>query len=161
MNIRLPVVAVLAWTALVAQAQGRYEVSADGTEVTDKRTNLIWDRCAQGMQWRGKACQGQILLVPQPIAAQRVSEVASRSGKAWRLPTVKELTGLARPAEADPSAGVAAIDQDAFPGTPPVRYWTSSSTGPHYFMYVGFKDGEAGENSRAMPAAVRLVREAR
>lgn len=159
---------VKVWAALCAvlgatsaMAQGRYEFSADGTEVTDKRANLVWMRCAEGMRWQGKSCQGQPVQVAYPLAVTRAADVASRSGKPWRLPTVKELTGLAKPGEADQSAGIPAIDPDAFPGTPMLRFWTSSSTGPHYYMYVGFKDGEAGENSRSVPAAIRLVREAK
>lgn len=143
-----------------ASAQGRFQISADGQEVTDRRSKLVWMRCAEGMEFKGKTCQGRVQQVPYPLALTRVAEVAQRTGKPWRLPTVKELVALAAPTEADPTAGVAAIDPEAFPGTPPLRFWTSSQAGPHYYMYVGFKDGEAGENSRTVPAAIRLVRDA-
>lgn len=147
--------------ATAAAAQGRYDVSDDGTEVTDKRAGVIWSRCVEGMQWRGKTCQGQPVQIAYPLAQSRATAMAASSGKPWRLPTVKELAALAKAAEADPTKGIAAIDPDAFPGTPPIRIWSSSSAGPHYYMYVGFKDGEAGENSRSVPAGVRLVRDAK
>ena len=145
--------------SLPAAAQGRFTVSGDGQEVADKKRGVIWARCAERMEWKGKTCQGRAKQVPYPMAQARVTEVAARTGKAWRLPTIKELVALANPAEADPSANVAAIDAAVFPATPPLRFWTSSNAGPHYYMYVGFKDGEAGENSRSIPAAIRLVRD--
>jgi hypothetical protein len=83
--------------------------------------------------------------LPHPSAVSRAADEAARSGKAWRLPTMKELSAIASVAEADPTSGVAAIDATAFPGTPALRFWTSSSAGPHYFMYVGFKDADVGE----------------
>jgi hypothetical protein len=77
------------------------------------------------------------------------------------VPTVKELSSIANPTMADPAANLASIDPAFFPSTPPIRFWTSSSAGPHYFMYVGFSSGDAGENGRSMPAALRLVRSAK
>ena len=154
--------ACMVWAALSASAsfaQGRYQISADGREVEDKRTSLIWGRCVEGMEWKGRNCQGTVMLVSYPMAAMQATGAASRSGGGWRLPTLKELVSIARPAEADIGAGIAAIDAETFPGTPPLRFWTSSVAGPHYYMYVGFKDGEAGENSRSMLGALRLVRD--
>lgn len=156
------VAACAAWVALsgtVAVAQGRYQISADGREVEDKRTSLIWSRCAEGMEWKGRNCQGTFMSVAYPIAALHATNAPSRGNSSWRLPTVKELVSLSRPTEADVGAGIAAIDAEAFPNTPPFRFWTSSVAGPHYYMYVNFKDGEAGENSRSMMAAIRLVRD--
>lgn len=155
---------VFAWALMgmlpLAQAQGRLQPGPEQDEVTDRRSGLVWRRCLEGMEWRGKACTGKSLFLPYPSTLTHASEVAARSGKPWRLPTVKELTGLANPGEADPSAGIAAIDAVAFPGTPPSRVWTSSSAGPHYFMFVSFIDGSAGENTRVSPATIRLVRSA-
>ena len=94
------------------------------------------------------------------MAVARATEEAARTGKGWRLPTMKELSGITSVGDADPTAGVPAINPVAFPGTPPARFWTSSASGPHYFMYVGFRDGDVGENTRVTPAAIRLVRTA-
>jgi len=35
-------------------AEGRFVVSADGQEVTDTQTKLIWQRCAVGQKLDGK-----------------------------------------------------------------------------------------------------------
>jgi len=141
-----------------AAAQGRFQPLPEADEVRDARSGLVWRRCAEGMTWKPGRCDGKAAVMPHPFAVARASEEAARSGKPWRLPTMKELSAIASVTEADPANGVAAIDPTAFPGTPPVRFWTSSSTGPHYFMVVGFKDADVGENTRTLPAAVRLVR---
>ncbi len=157
--IRVVLAAIVALSAVAAIAQGRYQISADGREVEDRRSTLTWARCAEGMDWNGKICLGKLVQLPYPLALRHVADGASRGAGGWRLPTVKELATLAQPREADVDAGIAAIDPAAFPNTPPLRFWTSSVAGPHYYMYVSFKDGESGENSRSMAAAIRLVRD--
>lgn len=142
-------------TAGPGQAQERFTPSADGQEVTDSRTGLIWRRCAEGMVFKGKTCTGQVLFLNQPDAAAR-AKAAAAPGAEWRLPILKELSSIVSAREAD--VDKAAIDPNAFPATPVARFWTSSSTGPGYFTFVGFSDGSAGEAPRATSAAVRLVR---
>ena len=139
-------------------AQERFSVSADGQEVTDSRTGLTWRRCAEGMVWKGKTCTGQAAFFSQPDAVAR-AKAASASGTEWRLPVLKELSSIVSAREAD--VDKAAIDPNAFPATPIARFWTSSSTGPGYFTFVGFSDGSAGEAPRATSAALRLVRSAK
>ncbi len=139
-------------------AQERFSASADGQEVTDSRTGLIWRRCAEGMVFKGKTCIGQAAFLSAPDAATR-AKAASAPGAEWRLPILKELSSIVSAREAD--VDKAAIDPNAFPGTPVARFWTSSSTGPGYFTFVGFSDGSAGEAPRATSAAVRLVRSAK
>lgn len=136
-------------------AQERFTPSADGQEITDSRTGLTWRRCAEGMVFKGKACTGQAAFLSQPDAAARAKS-ASAAGVEWRLPVLKELSSIVAVREAE--EGKAAIDPNAFPATPVSRFWTSSSTGPGYFTFVGFSDGAAGEAPRATSAAVRLVR---
>lgn len=139
-------------------AQERFTASADGQEVTDSRTGLTWRRCAEGMVFKGKTCTGQAAFLSAPDAAAR-AKAASAPGAEWRLPVLKELSSIVSAREAD--VDKAAIDPNAFPGTPVARFWTSSSTGPGYFTFVGFSDGSAGEAPRATAAAVRLVRSAK
>jgi len=142
-------------SAGASQAQDRFTPSADGQEVTDSRTGLIWRRCAEGMVFKGKTCTGQAAFLNQPDAAAR-AKAASAPGAEWRLPILKELSSIVSAREAEENK--AAIDPNAFPATPVARFWTSSSTGPGYFTFVGFSDGSAGEAPRATSAAVRLVR---
>lgn len=136
-------------------AQERFTPSADGQEVTDSRTGLTWRRCAEGMAWKGKTCTGQATFFTQPDAAAR-AKAASTPAAEWRLPILKELSSIVSVREAE--EGKAAVDPAAFPATPVARFWTSSSTGPGYFTFVGFSDGSAGEAPRATSAALRLVR---
>jgi hypothetical protein len=136
-------------------AQERFTPSADGQEVSDSRTGLTWRRCAEGMAWRGKTCTGPATFFTQPDAVARAKS-ASTPAAEWRLPILKELSSIVSVREAE--EGKAAVDPNAFPATPVARFWTSSSTGPGYFTYVGFSDGSAGEAPRATSAALRLVR---
>lgn len=146
-----------------AVVSNRYQVSADGQEVTDTTTNLIWRRCAEGMSWDGTTCTGSAVTYTHANALQRAQSEANASGKAWRLPNVKELVSIV-----DQSRYCPAIDNIAFPATPSTyagsdtHFWSSSP-------YVGnssnawqvhFCTGEAnGPNSaRTNSYAVRLVR---
>ncbi|MEO6016079.1 MAG: DUF1566 domain-containing protein [Polaromonas sp.] len=138
-----------------AWAQTRYSPSADGQEITDSKTGLIWRRCAEGMTWKAHTCVGQAAFYNQHEAAAR-AKAASALGAEWRLPVLKELSSIVSVREAE--EGKAAIDPSAFPATPVARFWTSSSSGPGYFTFVGFSDGSAGESPRAAPGALRLVR---
>ena len=140
-----------------AVAQQRYSASADGQEITDSKTSLVWQRCAEGMSWKVRTCVGQVVYLNQSDAAAQAKAEAASSGQPWRLPTLKELSSIVAVREAE--EGKAAIDAIAFPATPLARFWTSSSIGPGYFMFVGFTDGSAGEGARSFPGAVRLVRD--
>lgn len=138
-----------------AVAQERYAAAAEGQEITDNKTGLTWRRCTEGMLWKKTTCTGKAIFSNQADAAA-AAKSASGADAEWRLPTLKELSSIASAREAE--EGKAAIDPKAFPGTPVGRFWTSSSIGPGYFMFVAFTDGSAGEAARASPGAVRLVR---
>lgn len=139
-----------------AMAAPRYTPSPDGQEVADGKTGLVWRRCAEGMEWKGNTCTNNAVF-PNFFGAEARAKSAATSGKPWRLPTLKELSGIVAVREAE--AGRAAIDPVAFPATPVARFWSSSGIGRGYFMYVGFSEGSAGEGERNSPGAVRLVRD--
>lgn len=136
-----------------ANAQERYAASADGQEIIDSKTGLIWRRCVEGMGWKKNTCSGKASFVNQADAAA----LAKAAGGEWRLPVLRELSGIV--AVRDAEEGKASIDPRAFPGTPPARFWTGSSVGTGYFMFVAFTEGSAGEGARNSPGAVRLVRD--
>lgn len=144
---------------LTAGAQGRYQVSSDGLEVVDSKTNLIWARCAVGMEYKNNRCTGSVVPLTHQLAVLRVAEIKAATGKPWRLPTAKELLSIASLTLADVTANTAAIDPKAFPDTPPSRFWSSTGAGPHYFLRVDFVDGTAGESTSSSPTAIRLVRD--
>ena len=43
----------------LALAQQRYSASADGQAITDNKTSLVWQRCAERMSWKVRTCVGQ------------------------------------------------------------------------------------------------------
>lgn len=76
-------------------------------------------------------------------------------GTGWRMPTVKELEGIA-----DLGRFAPAIDPTYFPNTPNPNVWSGSPYANHsgYAWFVGFGLGNANNNNRSSPYAVRLVR---
>jgi len=142
--------------ATSAQAQPpRYTASADGQEVTDSQTGLIWRRCAEGMNWDGSTCAGAATPFTHEAALQRATAQAASSGKAWRLPNVKELSSIV-----DKSRSYPAIDPTAFPATPSSWFWSASSNVGYssYAWVVYFYDGDVYDLNRGYANAVRLVR---
>ena len=152
LQMHLAAMLLLGSCAMHAQAQERYTPSADGQEVTDRRTGLIWKRCAEGMVWKVRTCTGTATFFSHTEALAR----AKAAGADWRLPVLKELSSTLALRDAEP--GKAPVDAAVFPATPMARFWTATPVGPGYFTYVGFTDGSAGESPRNSPGAVRLVR---
>lgn len=139
-----------------AMAAPRYTPSPDGQEISDSKTGLVWRRCAEGMDWKAITCVNKAVFL-NFFGAEARAKTAAASGQPWRLPTMKELSSIVAVREAE--EGKAAIDPVAFPATPVARFWSSSSVGRGYFMYVAFTEGSAGEGERNSPGAVRLVRD--
>lgn len=113
------------WTAVLAlavlapasaQAQSRYAYSADGTEVTDAQTGLVWRRCTVGQTWANATCTGGLTVFGHEEA---LAHAMTQAG--WRLPNVKELASLVDTASVRP-----AINAVAFPGTAAAAYWSST-----------------------------------
>lgn len=135
----------------------RFALSADGLEVTDNRTRLVWARCSVGQSWSGSACVGAVSPMDHR-AALGLGAQGQYSG--WRLPSVKELVSLA-----DNGCPTPSIDGAAFPNTPSTHgYWASTpNVGNSDFAYsVLFQDGfgQVASYNRFTGFAVRLVRTA-
>lgn len=137
---------------------GRLMVSADGQEITDGKTGLVWRRCVEGMQWDGRTCTGVPDFFMWEHALHRAESVAHDTGVHWRLPNVKELASLV-----DTSAPGLAIDLAAFPGTPNDQFWTSSpyNTDAFYAWAVHTFFGAVYFTYLEDTAAARLVRDSR
>ncbi|MDP1656724.1 MAG: DUF1566 domain-containing protein [Hylemonella sp.] len=134
-----------------ALAQGRFSFGADGAEVTDSQTGLIWRRCSVGQVWGGGTCTGTISTFTHELA---LAYAQSQTG--WRLPNVKELSSIA-----DKTRIYPAIDSTAFPTTISSIYWSSSPnvTGSISAWGVDFTgSGVPGGHSRVSNYPVRLVR---
>ena len=141
--------------ASVAWADAPFTVSADGTEVTDGRTGLVWRRCAEGMVASGGSCTGTASTFTHEQALTRARDQATSTSVAWRLPNVKELASIADRSKSNP-----AIDTAAFPATPANSFWSSSPHGgvASLAWVVFFDFGFVGDGSRGNAFPVRLVR---
>jgi hypothetical protein len=99
-------------------ADARFTVSADGQEVLDAKTSLVWRRCVEGMAWDGSACKGKAARYKFGEAKQRADAASPAQGKAWRVPTKDELSTLVVKQKKKPMT-----DAQAFPNTPASLQW--------------------------------------
>lgn len=138
-----------------------YLISADGTEVTDQKTGLIWQRCAVGMQFSSGECAGSVATLTYKDALQYAAAQVRRTGIAWRVPTKDELFSIVD-TKFSPT-----IDPTTFPetpagmSTPASVFWTASpyaDGGDNDFWYVSFDDGSSDGTNRSSKLYVRLVR---
>ncbi len=130
-------------------------VSADGLEVSDQQTGLIWKRCPEGANWDGSTCVGDALPLTAAQALQRASDQSASTGLDWRLPNLKELSSLVDRGQLSPN-----IDPTAFPSTPETNFWSSSPVAgdPGSVWAVVFAGGFTEIDARQFTLLVRLVR---
>ena len=139
-----------------------YEISADGSEVTDQNTGLVWRRCSEGMDWNGATCIGEAGTYTHADALQ----LPGSAGVAWRLPSREELRSIVdMDIHLDLVDGVklAATDLTIFPNTPTREFWSSTlHRDTRGYGYVEFYDGlSGGSESEEKRFHVRLVRAGR
>ena len=99
-------------------ADARFVVSADGQEVLDTRTSLVWRRCVEGMTWDGSTCKGKAAKYKFGEAKQKAEAAAPERGKPWRVPMKDELATLVIQQKKKPMT-----DKGAFPNTPASLLW--------------------------------------
>lgn len=133
----------------------RYEIvsGSNGSEVLDKQTKLIWQRCSYGQIWNGSICTGDASLHKWSDALAKVKSI----GNGYRIPNIKELESLVNESCYNP-----AINSKIFPNMPLIEYgnWSSSlfqDRNTSYSWGVVFKYGGAGE-LRGESAYIRAVR---
>jgi hypothetical protein len=156
--MKYPVYATAVLAMLLASPRAlcseRYSYSADGSEVNDATTGLVWRRCAEGMRYSGGTCTGTYSNFTHE---QALSHAQTQSASGWRLPNVKELASIADRTRSNP-----AIDTIAFPATPSWGFWTSTPyfyvASSSYAWYVYFYVGNVAYDGRGSDLAVRLVR---
>jgi hypothetical protein len=103
----------------LTRPDSRYQAAdANGTEVKDLETGLVWQRCVLGQQWDGKSCTGDAVAQDWNLA------VKTTKGSAWRLPTQKELQSLS-----ETSCSELALNQTWFGSGPSGWFWTSTDMG--------------------------------
>jgi Protein of unknown function (DUF1566) len=134
----------------------RFSFSADGTEVTDALTGLVWQRCFLGQAWNGTTCSGPIVGYSHESALlQAQARNVSNSPDGWRLPNIRELASLV-----DRGCENPALDGMAFPAAFAV-VWSSSplpSIGEDRAWSVYFGTGDVRPEIRRATITVRLVR---
>lgn len=142
--------ALLAFAATTAQAGPNLVINGD--TVYDKKTDLTWQRCSQGLRWNPATnyCVG--------VKKTMTFDEANRGWtNGWRMPTLTELKTLLEKKGED---GLY-IDSKAFPdtGDEPTRwYWSSTPEGASGGWNVFFSDGSTSSDGRSATNAVRLVR---
>lgn len=142
----------LAFASLsAAHAEGRFVISANGQEVTDTQTKLVWQRCSVGQSWDGKTCLGTATMV----TITNAKEIGAAMTPAWRVPTKEELTGIVDLSQKKP-----AIDKITFPGTPSTIFWSTRPEANDNLAawLVDFKTGKVLGHTHKAKYAVRLVR---
>jgi formylglycine-generating enzyme required for sulfatase activity len=119
-----------------------YQVSPDGSTVTDPTAKLTWQRALDGKVRSWEEARAHCAQLPL-------------AGGGWRLPTMAELQTLI-----DESAAEPAIDQKAFPDTPRQGFWCSTPLAdqPPYYWFVGFDRGIAYNSMSMHEYNVRCVR---
>ena len=104
----------------------QFLVSADGQEVADPSTGLVWRRCPEGMVYKNDTCTGSAGMFTHEGALQHTAA----QGGGWRLPTLKELLSMTKRTLTNVK-----VDAVAFPATPQGKFWTASPDGkPNYHL---------------------------
>jgi hypothetical protein len=129
----------------------RYSLSADGQEVTDSQTKLVWQRCPLGAKWDGKLCAGK----PTKLSLAQAKKSSDPTNTAWRMPTKDEFLRLADRSKKKPK-----MDTLAFPAKPSGLYWAlRPETDDNLNAWVvDFRNGKIYGNIRDARHFVRLVR---
>lgn len=137
-----------------AQAQ-RFTPNANGRQVTDSQTGLIWLRCAVGQRWTGSACTGTATVFDWPAALAYAQAYAAQTGVAWRLPNVKEQLSLVETYTRYPAIDPVVFDQQGY-----ATVWTStpSANTPQVAWTVGWFDGHANLSELYAQLPIHLVR---
>ncbi len=93
----------------IALDNSRFEVINAGTEVHDKSSGLVWQRCSMGQTWDGTTCSGEASKLEWLPALQQAKQL----GNGYRLPSIKELQSLV-----EYSCSPVSINAQFFPNTP-------------------------------------------
>lgn len=141
--------ALVALPAQATDAQGAadWSLSADGAYVLDQRAGLAWPRCVEGMQWSGKTCTGQPLLLDRAEATALATDRWKAEGVGWRLPRAAELQRLV-----DKSLSPPGLHPQLFPAAPGQWHWSSTANvsppSVNQYTYGNIVQGRAGDGAR-------------
>lgn len=120
---RSPTLAVVVGLGLTTGLAGAQTLAAspDGQALLDAASHRAWSRCAEGLRWDGRGCQGQAALLTynEALAAARARSEAD--GLSWRVPLVPELKHFGERLAHAPQPAVLA------PAAPAGWYWTATA----------------------------------
>ena len=119
----IPAFAQNAAPAASATPAPAFHPSADGQVVIDTRAKLAWARCAEGMDWNGKACTGNAEVFNYKQAQTHAAERSKAEDQRWRLPRVNELKRLL-----DRSSKPQGLNPALFPSAPRDWHWTGTAS---------------------------------
>lgn len=105
-----------------SDAQPNFALSSDGAYVIDIHAKLAWPRCAEGMRWDGRTCQGEPQRLTYAKATALARERRQAAGVPWRLPRLTELRRLVGRAS-NPTG----LDAELFPGAPRDWHWSATA----------------------------------
>ena len=88
-----------------------------------EKNEVIWYRCAAGQRYSNFRCKGEALRLSWDEANEYATEFSQKSGKAWRLPTKRELKSIMEEKCINPS-----VNPTVFPGLEVDNFWTSSGS---------------------------------
>lgn len=134
-----------------SDVSSRYVIK--GGEVYDKKTDLTWQRCNVGQNWKeGVGCVGIVMKMTFDEAQWIGSEP-------WRLPSKDELFSLIDDIRAEKHQKPA-IDEVAFPGIDKSNlvFWSRTPFNNFNGWTVVFDDGYVEYSNRSNVFPIRLVR---
>jgi Protein of unknown function (DUF1566) len=140
--------AVCEASSTAEQLSSRFVI--DEAMVYDTKTKLTWMRCSYGQIWHEGRCEGAV----KPVDWDTAMSLRVSGDNAWRVPTKDELDSIV-----DASCKKPSVNEEVFPDTALMAYWTSTPSGPSYAWHVNFRWGiSAWQYLRSNPYAVRFVR---
>jgi len=150
-------------TKVRSAPDSRYEVvigaTPEGSEVLDKTTRIIWQRCVLGMNWNGSTCVGTPRAMDwnqAQVSARTMSPSTAANPTQWLLPASDSLFKLVERACMNP-----AINSTWFPATPAKWFWSADSVPDSIAnaWVVGYEGGFGGTaNKSSNLGYVRLIR---
>jgi len=150
-------------TPPLTRPDSRYAELANGAEVKDNLTGLIWQRCDVGMTWNGTTCTGSASAYTWQgavdyAAATPASPSGSGADATWRLPSQNELLSLV-----DSSCTTPSLNRTWFPAASPSVHWASGASAPGNaycaaFLQYGVAAGFPTDCFAANHFPLRLVR---
>lgn len=138
-------------TILPNHQPNQFEIINNGSEIHDKATGLIWQRCSLGQAWSGNTCTGSAMR----YTWQQAMIASQELGEGYRLPNIKELSSIANYQCHEP-----AFDPTLFPATPEHSYWSSSPyiKSPAYAWGLNTYIGDINHFPKSSTHHVRAVR---